>query len=174
MSPTEADAVQANIVRSGKGFAAQRNERYLSRRRELEQIVRDLFIGKGGKPVRTVPHYMVIGECPWLETWYSDSRFVKIHVSEFDMSTVSFTYGDTFPTFSDSVTDDAEYRRNVYNYDEILRLIDKYGLPLEKWQNPVFAQPAYVEAHIWSDDVPRKYREMWKRVTSRKSQSDER
>jgi hypothetical protein len=157
----EADAVQADIVRRGKGFAAQRNERYLSRRRELEQIVRDLFIDKGGKPVRTVPHYMVIGECPWLETWYSDSRYVKIHISEFDISTVSFTYGDTFPTFSDHVIDDAEYRRNVYTYNEILQLINKYGLPQHKWNEPIFAQPAYVEAHIWSDDVPRKYREMW-------------
>ncbi|MDR0928593.1 MAG: hypothetical protein LBM74_02640 [Oscillospiraceae bacterium] len=161
LSPSEADAVQADIVRSGKGFAAQRNERYLARRRELEQVVRDLFIGKGGQPIRTAPHYMVIGECPWLKTWYTDSRSVKIHVSEFDMRTVSFTYGDTFPTFSDKVTDDAEYRRRVYTYEEVLRLIDKYGLPQHQWNAPIFAQPAYVEAHVWSDDVPKKYRKMW-------------
>jgi hypothetical protein len=158
LSPEEAESVQGKIVQSGKGFAAGRNEQYLSRRRELEQIVRHLFIGKGGHPLRTVPHYMVIGECPWLETWYSDSRYVKIHISEFDIRTVSFTYGDMFPTFSDRVTDDAEYRRQVYTYDEITHLIDKYGLPQYKWNDPIFAQPAYVEAQIWSDDVPKKYR----------------
>jgi hypothetical protein len=85
----------------------------------------------------------------------------KKHISEFDIHTVSFTYGDMFPTFSDRVTDDAEYRSQVYTYDEIIRLIDKYGLPQYKWNDPIFGQPAYVEAQIWSDDVPKKYREAY-------------
>jgi hypothetical protein len=60
------------------------------------------------------------------------------------------------------VTDGAEYRRQIYTYDEILGLIEKYGLPQHKWSGSIFAQPAYVEAHIWSDDVPKKYRGIWK------------
>ncbi|HBN85767.1 MAG TPA: hypothetical protein DDZ89_18220 [Clostridiales bacterium] len=52
---------------------------------------------------------MVIGECPWLATWFEDSDYIKIPIQEFDLCTVSFTYGDTFPTFSPHVTEDVEY-----------------------------------------------------------------
>ena len=152
----EAQEIQNRIKAENKAFAAQRNESYLARRRYLEELVRSMFIKKGGEPVRKTPHYMVIGECPWLATWYKESDYIKIPVSEFNMKTVSFTYGDTFPTFSPNVTDDLEFRRKVYTYDEILIIIEKYGLPQNFWNEPVFAQPCYVEAQVWSD-VPVKY-----------------
>ncbi len=44
-------------------------------------------------------------------TWYEECRYIKIPVEEFDLRTVSFTYGDSMPTFSDSVCDGKEYRR---------------------------------------------------------------
>jgi len=152
----EAVAIQNKLVSEQKVFAAQRNERYLPRRHELEKIVRELFIEKGGKPEKETPHYFVIGECPWLATWYEQADYIKIPINEFDMKTVSFTYGDTFPTFSPKVTDDLEFRRKIYTYDEILLIIEKYGLPQDSWNEPVFAQPCYVEAQVWSD-IPIKY-----------------
>lgn len=42
---------------------------------------------------------------------------------------ISFTYGDSHPTFSDRVNDGKEYRKKLYTYDEILEVIEKYGLP---------------------------------------------
>ena len=69
-------------------FASQRNMEYLNRRRFLEQLVRDLFVRKGGKPERETPYYMVIGECPWLKTWYKESSFVKMPISDFDLNTI--------------------------------------------------------------------------------------
>jgi hypothetical protein len=150
LPPAEAEAVQAQLVRQGKGFAAQRGADYLARRRELEQLARRLFIAKGGCPVRSAPHYMVVGECPWLATWYADGRFVKMPIEAFDVRTVSFTYGDLFPTFSPQAADGAEYRGQVYTYEEILHLIERYGLPQEKWTG-AFGQPAYVEAQVWED-----------------------
>ncbi len=39
---------------------------------------------------------MVVGECPWLATWFKNSDYVRIHIKDFDMKTVSFTYGDSF------------------------------------------------------------------------------
>lgn len=144
----EAQSIQGRLTGV---FAAQRNHAYLSRRKYLEQLVRALFIEKGGKPERETPYYMVVGECPWLETWYREAAHISIPINEFDINTISFTYGDTFPTFSDKVADDFEYRKTVYTYDEILRIIDKYGLPQHKWKDPVFAQPAYVEAQVWSE-----------------------
>lgn len=151
----EAQAIQSKL---NGVFASQRNADYLYRRKDLEQLVRRLFVQKGGKPERKTPYYMVVGACPWLSSWYKDSGFVKIPISDFDLTTLSFTYGDMFPTFSDKVHDDFEYRKNVYTYDEILLMIEKYGLPQEKYSNPIFAQPAYVEVQVWSDNPIIRYR----------------
>lgn len=124
----------------------------------LEKLVRGLFIQKGGKPERQTPYYMVVGECPWLDSWYKESSHVKIPISDFDFNTISFTCGETFPTFSEKVTDNLEYRKTVYTYDEILKIIEKYGLPQDKWKEPIFAQPAYVEVQVWSDNPIMRYR----------------
>lgn len=132
-------------------FAAQRKPEYLQRRRDLEERVKAQFIDKGGKPERKTPYYMVVEECPWLEMWYHEAEHIKIPIDEFKLDTLSFTYGDTFPTFSDKVNDGLEYRKTVYTYDEILGVIEKYGLPQRNWTKPVFAQPAYVEVQVWSD-----------------------
>ena len=153
----EAIEIQNKIISEQKVFAAQRNERYLSRRHEIEKHVRDLFIEKGGKPLKETPHYFVIGECPWLATWYEQADYIKIPIGEFDMQKVSFTYGDTFPTFSPNVTDGMEYRNTVYTYEEAMKIIEKYGMPQDKWDKPVFAQPCYVEAQVWSDEPALRY-----------------
>lgn len=148
----DAMKIQTQLDNKNKTFhAGKRTDKYYDRRKYLEQLVRKMFIEKGGLPIREIPHYMVIGECPWLATWFEDSDYIKIPIQEFDLYTVSFTYGDTFPTFSPHVTDDMEYRRQVYRYDEILNIIEKYGMPQDYWNEPVFAQPAYIEAQIWSD-----------------------
>lgn len=157
---SEIDIEEAQKIQSqlNKVFASQRNPEYLHRRKYLEQLVRGMFIQKGGKPERQTPYYMVIGECPWLSSWYKESSFVKIPINDFDSNTISFTYGDTFPTFSDKVTDNLEYRKTVYTYDEIFKIIEKYGLPQDKWKEPVFAQPAYVEVQVWSNNPIMQYR----------------
>ncbi|MCL2407492.1 MAG: hypothetical protein FWC95_06130 [Defluviitaleaceae bacterium] len=153
----EAVAIQNQLVSDNKTFAAQRNEKYLPRRLEIEGIVRNLFIEKGGKPEKYTPHYFAVGECPWLATWYQQADFIKIPITEFDLLAVSFTYGDTFPTFSSNVNDGMEYRKTVYTYEEILKIIGKYGMPQDSWDKPVYAQPSYVEAQVWSDKVINKY-----------------
>jgi hypothetical protein len=161
LSREAAVEIQNKISSENKTFAAQRNERYLPRRLELEKLVHDLFVEKGGKPEKETPHYFVIGECPWLMTWYEKADYIKIPIEEFDLRTVSFTYGDTFPTFSPNINDGLEYRKKVYTYDEIIGVIEKYGIPQEKWEKPVFAQPCYVEAQVWSDEPVLRYRKAW-------------
>jgi hypothetical protein len=91
---------------------------------ELEQIAREIFLFKGGKPIRTVPQYMVVEECEWL----------------------------MFPTFSPIVTDGKEYRKQVYTYDEILELIKKYGLPQEWNKDGKYGPERYIEVRVWSDE----------------------
>ena len=61
------------------------------------------------------------------------------------------------PTFSPLVTDGKEYRRKVYTYEEIIKVIEKYGLPQEWNAEGKFGPERYIEAHLWSDDPVRKY-----------------
>jgi hypothetical protein len=62
--------------------------------------VRNLFIEKGGKPTREAPHYMVVEACEWLNSRYIDGYYVKIPIEEFDLNTISFTYGNMPPTLA--------------------------------------------------------------------------
>ena len=88
-------------------------------------------------------------------------RYIKIPVEEFDLRTVSFTYGDSMPTFSDRVNDGKEYRKKVYMYDEILEIIKKYGMPQEWNDDGKYGPERYIEAHIWSDKVIQKYVQLY-------------
>jgi len=139
--------------------SAQRDAEYMFRRHMYEDIIKKEFIKKGGIVERSVPHYMVVEHSPWLATWFENSAFIKIPIAEFDLSTISFTYGDSHPTFSPWSRDDdwKEYRRKLYTYDEIIKIIEKYGLP-QSWNNDgKFGSERYVEAHIWSDNLISKY-----------------
>ncbi len=74
-----------------------------------------------------------------------------------DVRTLSFTYGDSHPTFSGNVKDGKEYRNRLYTYGEIQEIIDKYGLP-QHW-NPDFrfGPECYVEVQMWTDRGLEKY-----------------
>ena len=136
---------------------ANRNADYMQARLYYEGILRNEFQMKGGFICRQVPHYMVVEHSPWLSTWYENSSYVKIPIEEFDIRTISFTYGDSHPTFSDRVNDGKEYRKKLYTYDEILEVIEKYGLPQAWNDDGKYGPERYIEAHIWSDDVIGRY-----------------
>ncbi len=122
-----------------------------------EKILREEFIKKGGYVERKAPHYMVVEHSPWLSTWYENVAYIKIPIEEFDVNTLSFTYGDSHPTFSPLINDGKEYRRKLYTYEEILAIIEKYGLP-QDWNNDgKFGPERYVEVHIWSDETIKNY-----------------
>ena len=156
----EAEAILKEIAAQKPNVqSAQRDPEYMFRRHMYEDIIKKEFIKKGGIVKRNAPHYMVVEHSPWLSTWHENSAFIKIPIEEFDLRTVSFTYGDSFPTFSPWPRDDdwKEYRRKLYTYDEILEVIAKYGLPQDWNDDGRFGPERYVEAHIWSDDVIGKY-----------------
>ena len=107
------------------------------------------------------PHYMVVEHSPWLSTWYEQPACLKIPIEEFDLRTLSFTYGDSMPTFSEKITDGKEYRKKLYLYEEILDIIQKYGLP-QDWNNDGAHGPErYIEVHVWSNKVIEKYIRDW-------------
>lgn len=149
----EAERVLNNIRLQKKGFASKRSMDYLSVRRNLEIMARELFILKGGKPTRNQPHYMTIGDCPWLLDWYPNGAKLRISMKDFEPHSISFTYGDLFPTMR--FKDDKPYRGQIYTLDEIRHVINEYGLPQE-WNSVGNKGPErYIEAQIW-DDKPLK------------------
>ncbi len=143
---------------------------FLSRRYELEKTVRDKFISRGGNPTRTAPIYFTLGENDSMLTWFNEPAVIKIPISEFDLRTVSFTYGDSLPVFNPKLNTGEEWWGNVYFYDEIVKIIEKFGYP----ENPeyhmlncIFPKDKsirdylkYVEAHVWSDDVLKRYSDL--------------
>lgn len=139
---------------------AHRHPTYMEDRCAYEEILRTEFRKKGGVLQRENPHYLVVEHSPWLSTWFENSDFIRIPIEEFNLKTVSFTYGDSHPTFSPRPREDdwKEYRRTLYTYEEILEIIDKYGLPQEWNDDGRFGPERYVEAHVWSEEPIGRYR----------------
>jgi hypothetical protein len=75
---------------------------------------------------------------------------------EFDKSTISFTYGDSYPTFKPIFDEEPEY--NLYLYNEILEVIKERGMPPVRNKNMSWLEPSYIEVQVWSDETINKYR----------------
>lgn len=140
-------------------MCAKRHDNYLEYRRTCEEILRTEFGQKNGKIERISPHYMVIGYSRWLHSWYENGAFIKIPIEEFDLRTLSFTYGDSMPTFSKTMNDGKEYRRNLYTYEEIVKIIEKYGLPQEWNEDGKHGPERYIEVQVWSDEMIARFSE---------------
>lgn len=157
----EANAILNSIKEAKPNVqSAKRTPEYMIYRNYYEEILKFLFIKKGGIIKRKTPHYMVIEHSPWLSTWFQNTSYIKIPIEEFDLKTVSFTYGDSHPVFSalENKIDGKEYRRKLYTFDEILRIIETYGLPQDWNDDGQFGPERYIEAHIWSDETIDRYR----------------
>ena len=148
-------------------------EWFLTRRYEMEKNVRDRFIAIGGKPVSTAPIYFTLGPNEGMKSWFGDPAWVKIPVGEIDLDAVSFTYGDTFAVFNPALDTGEEYWGQVYRYEDIVKLIGRYGLPedppydMKNWvfpkAKPINQYLKYIEAHVWSGAALENYRrpEAW-------------
>jgi len=162
----EAKAVSEMIRQNRPGtLHAERHPEYMERRHRNERKLESLFTQRGGVVKRHAPHYMVVEHSPWLATWHENSGFIKIYIDEFDKNTISFTYGDMFPVFNTMnphKMSDKEWHDKVYTYDEILDIIEKYGLPQEWNDDGQHGPSRYVEAHVWSDEPILRYKMSWK------------
>lgn len=155
LSEAEADNISARIKREGTTFASQRSNDYMIIRRQLESAARELFIAKGGRPQNRFPHYMTLEACDWLATWYRNPGTVAISWDEFSDESISFTYGDLFPTMR--YQDDKPYRRQVYTKKEIIEIISQFGFP-QHWNNSGNQGPErYIEVQIWDEEVIKRY-----------------
>lgn len=150
LDPGEAERILDRIRQAGAGFASQRAADYLTIRRGLEEKIRALFVARGGQPENPTPHYMILGACDWVRTWYADGREVRAPLAAFDPAAVSFTVGDSFPAMR--YGDGKPWRGQVYTLAELPDVIARFGLP-QDW-NPDGAQgpDRYIEAQVWADE----------------------
>ncbi|OXM82511.1 hypothetical protein [Paenibacillus rigui] len=154
----EAEEILQKLRCEGDTFASKRSLDYLRIRRELESKARESFINKGGKPKNLYPQYMTLGACEWIREWFKNGRHIQIPLAKFKEDSISFTYGDLFPTMR--YQDGREYRGQVYTISEINELLNKYGLP-QVWNREGNQGPErYIEVQIWNDEVIKKYRHM--------------
>lgn len=155
LSIEDAVLISNKIKIEGTAFASQRNDEYLITRRNLEKQARDQFINKGGKPSNSYPHYMTLGACDWLESWYKEPGIITIDWNEFPKDSISFTYGDLFPTMRYS--DGKPYRKQVYTKDEIIEIIEKFGHPQEWNPHGEKGPERYIEVQIWDEEIIKKF-----------------
>lgn len=157
LADEDAERIAARLREEGRSFAGKRSADYLAIRRELELRARSIFAGKGGRPSSDYPHYMTLGACPWLETWYVNPGVITIDWDDFAAEALSFTYGDLFPTMR--VADGRPYRRQVYTKEEIVAVIAQHGLP-QQW-NPegALGPERYIEVQVWDAAAVQAYLE---------------
>ena len=141
-------------------FTAQRDTEYISKRIKCEKLVKVEAEKKGIKMDIPSPHYLTLEHSPWLGSWFEETGILRIPIELIDTEKISFTYGDSMPTFSTLVTDGKEYRKQVYTFDEIKEIIAKYGYP-QDWNNDGTKGPErYIEAQVWTDDPIKRYKKI--------------
>lgn len=152
----QSDNVQEylNLVKNNSLAVKTYNSEYLNNRLYAEKIMKEEFIKKGGKPVLDHPHYFVLENC---DNWFYQSKdnvaSLAIDSNKFSKNIVSFTYGDSVPTFMPRYNDGKEYRNKIYTMDEIGEIICKYSMP-QLWNlNCKHGFENYIEVQVWSDEV---------------------
>jgi len=154
LTDEEAIRLHTKLANENNAFAMRDpNGQYMFQRRIVEERAYSMFIKKGGKPKRKSPHYMIFEEkeLDQCKAWFLDYGVIKIPIDEFDKDTISFTYGDSFPTFKPIFDEEPEY--DLYLYDEILNLIKERGMPPPRNENMSWLDPSYIEAQVWSDET---------------------
>ena len=148
-------------------------EGFLQNRYHRDKKLRDAFISRGGRPKRTAPIYMTLGEHRQWESAYENPAVIKIPLKELDPLTVSFTYGDSFAVFNPALFGIEEYWGKIYFADEILQVIERHGFPshveydfkrgIYPTDKPINHHLKYVEGHVWDDEVLNRYKYASKR-----------
>ncbi|MDR0897781.1 MAG: hypothetical protein LBN04_07985 [Oscillospiraceae bacterium] len=104
---------------------------------------------------------MTLGRHDAMKTCYANAAVLRLPIDAFDVSTVSFTYGDMFAAMNPALSTGQPYWGQVYTYPEIVEVIAEYGFPeptdynarRDHWQYkgvPLNHLLKYVEAQVWS------------------------
>lgn len=139
--------------------------RYMALRRATEARARQLFIDRGGAPVRTAPHYFVLGSSSWFAGLYRDPAQVLLPLSELPSAVTSATWGDSVSALGLGVplglpAPDPAHADRVYRLDELSALVAEHGLPTGRTPESASGYTGhqrtlvdtYIEVQLWADD----------------------
>lgn len=129
------------------------DENYFRQRFTTERQLYELFMQKGGVPRIKHPYYFTLGKC---DEWFYRKKgcfgCMAFFAAEFNPDDISFTFGDSVPTFMPAFQDGKEYRSQVYTIHEIADIIRRFGMP-NQWNTFEEHGPEnYIEVQIWSDE----------------------
>jgi hypothetical protein len=122
---------------------------YLAHRKQHEHYLRELFIEKGGWPIKQHPIYMILGDSPkGPHDLHLDYDYkVILPVSIFMSEDISFTYPDSLYEVPLNDLGQIYLERNsrpqVYRLEEIEEVIKRYKV--YEYNNH------YLEAQVWNE-----------------------
>jgi hypothetical protein len=138
-------------------FHADPKER-IERRRKIESWLHHECVLLGGRPQTEHPCYFTLNESPFLKEYgyYEGTpREIKIPLSVFSSTNVSFTYPDSFfSEWLDRHQSDPLYHRElngkVFSLGEMLQLLRNVAIPENVYMNtPSGGFQFYIEAQVW-------------------------
>jgi hypothetical protein len=135
------------------GYRRRYGADYVEKRKRIEGRLRELFVGRGGKPRRSAPFYLVLGESPWFRALNEDHKEIRFELSDLDPDTTSLTYPDSFIALTRA---DKPYYNQVFLLEEVDEIVERFGIPkadssvpYERYWESDFE--LYIEVQIWDD-----------------------
>jgi hypothetical protein len=163
LSDSDAIALMSSLYVQGAIFWERFKQpiEYLRVRREIENIMYQEFISKGGSPQLHYPIYTVLGRSKWTlevadESTLETTAEKEVPLSIFNESDISFTYPDSMVSYmfakqKDSKFYQPDYHGKVFTLSEIAEIINTNGMPGEEWNTNIPKNLAhYIEAQIWN------------------------
>ena len=115
-------------------------------RQTIEKVIYDSFVRKGGLPNTTYAFYYAICDAPidYIVKNFTNPAYLMIPLSDFNEKTVSFTYGNAAVAFYRK--DKHPTKRKVYTLNEIIEIINQYGLNIEYED-----RKSFIEMQLWDN-----------------------
>jgi len=148
-----------NKHKNDHGYRRRYGMDYLSKRRACEEKLRWLFESRGGRPRRTFPYYLVLGESDWFFSLNDGHVALRIPLVELPPQTTSITFPDSFLAMTAATK---PYFEKVYlltEIDEVLRNYEYRNIspPItydQYWEGDF---ELYAEIQIWDDETIRRH-----------------
>lgn len=156
---------ELNTPRSPVQSARRFGPRYMALRRATEEKAGQLFRDAGGHPVRTSPHYFVLGSSTWFAGLYAAPAEIRLSLHDLPPEVTRATWSDSIDALRLGVplglpAPDPVHADRVHRLDQLPDLVRENGLPEGTAPDAVDGYAghewttvdAYIEIQLWADD----------------------
>lgn len=154
-------AILAELRRAGHS-ERRFGPRYLRLRRDTEALLRERFVERGGQPIRTSPHYFVLGESAWFRGLYEDCAEIRLPLTALPSEATSVTWSDSVTSMGlladyAIVHPDQPQSGQVFLLSELERVVAEYGLPDSARPSDYTGHQRapvdhFIEVQLWTDE----------------------